>query len=89
MQLLLEHVEDELALHGVLDELILADVSVTFFINSIPRILAKIMHKVGLINESKQPYVRYANSHQVFILLDTSQPATITNIKLSSSGQRF
>ena len=36
MQLLLEHVEDELTLHGVLDKLVLADVSVSFFINSIP-----------------------------------------------------
>ena len=45
MQLLLEHVEDELALHGVLDELILADVSVTFFINSISRNLAKMCIK--------------------------------------------
>ena len=49
MQLLLEHVEDELALHGVLDEFILADVSVSFFINSIPRILAKMCIKSALL----------------------------------------
>ena len=36
MPLLLEHVEDKLALHGILDKLILADVAVSLFIHSIP-----------------------------------------------------
>ena len=36
IQLLLEHVEDKLALHGILDKLILADVAVSLFIHSIP-----------------------------------------------------
>lgn len=40
MQLLLEHVEDKLALHGILDKLILANVSVSLFINSIPVVCA-------------------------------------------------
>ena len=36
MQLLLEHVEDKLAFHGILDKLILTDVAVSLFIDSIP-----------------------------------------------------
>ena len=48
MPLLLEHVEDKLALHGILDKLILADVAVSLFIHSIP---------VNLYNMKKLKYI--------------------------------
>ena len=57
-QLLLEHVEDELTLHGVLDKLVLADVSVSFFINSISIIKfdqfsIKSMNSSNLISDTQ------------------------------------
>ena len=74
MPLLLEHVEDELALHGVLDELILADVSVSFFINSIPRILAKMCIKSA---ESMNPSNLMSDTQTVTRSSSSSIPANL------------
>ena len=73
MPLLLEHVEDKLALHGILDKLILADVAVSLFIHSIS-VNCTICKKSNSSHKSYQPYVRNANSNEVFVLLNTSQP---------------
>ena len=72
MPLLLEHVEDKLALHGILDKLIFADVAVSLFIHSIS--VNCTICKNHIFDKSCQPYVRNANSNEVFVLLNTSQP---------------
>ena len=42
--LLLEHVADELALHGVLDELLLADVAVPLLVHGVPGDIGGTLH---------------------------------------------
>ena len=54
MQLLLEHVKDKLALHCILDKLILTDVAVSLFINSIPVVweMCKMSNKSIITNDN-------------------------------------
>ena len=68
--LLLEHVEDELALHRIPDKLFLADVSISLLVHSVSvNVNTGLSMMVGLV----VPDIWDTNSHQIVVLLYTGQ----------------
>ena len=71
-ELFLEHVEDELALHGILDKFIFADVSVSLLVNSISESIKFYWNEYDHLRRHS-PYIRDTDSYQIIVFLNSRQ----------------